>query len=116
MQLLPNFKVISFFFIFYRQTEYSLNVEEYIRTKDPTEEDDEDPPDIDDLKKDIYFHRSQEAKLKDEIPEFVTVSMFQVDCREFREVLSGKHAQIAEREVLVIAKRAKEETSNLLNV
>jgi hypothetical protein len=91
-----------------------LNVDDYIRIKDPKEEDEADPPEIDDLKRDVEFHRKQAQKLRNEIPEHVIVSIFKVDCRDFRDLLSGKHDKIAELEVEIIAKRARLETFEML--
>ena len=61
-----------------RNTEYKLNVDQYIREKDPSPEEG-DPPEIDDLRKDVIYHLEQEKKLREEIPEFAVVSMFQID-------------------------------------
>lgn len=69
-----------------KQSEYMLNVEQYIKTKDPSP-DEADPPEIEDLRKDVIFHLEQEKRLAEEIPELVVVSMFQVDCRDFRGTL-----------------------------
>ena len=40
--------------------------------------------------------------------------MFKVDCKDFRDHLSGKHQKISELEIEIIAKRARNETTNLL--
>ena len=60
------------------------------------------------------MHRKQAQKLRDEIPEFATVSIFKIDCREFKDALSGKHEKIAELEIEIISKRARGETAELL--
>ena len=96
-----------------KNTEYKLNVDAYIKEKDPDAEEG-DPPEIDELKKDVVYHIEQENKLKDEIPESVIVSMFQINCREFREQLCKKHSDIAKLEIEIIAKRAKIHTEELL--
>jgi hypothetical protein len=63
----------------------------------------DDPPDVQDLKKDIFFHYAEEKRLKSEIPEHITVSIFQINCNEMRNSLSGKHKIIAEAEIELIA-------------
>ena len=45
-----------------RNTEYKLNTDQYIREKDPSPEEG-DPPEIDDLRKDVIYHFEQEKKL-----------------------------------------------------
>lgn len=52
--------------------------------------------------------------MREQIPEHVIVSIFKVDCRDFRDLLSGKHDKIAELEVEIIAKRARQETLEVL--
>ena len=69
---------------------YKLNIDQYIRDKDPNPEVG-DSPEIDDLCKDVIYHLKHEKKLREEIPEFAVVSMFQIDWRDFRDNLSGKH-------------------------
>lgn len=70
--------------------------------------------DIVELKKDIYKHFEEEKRLKSEIPEKIIVSMFEIDCRDMREALSGKHKRIAEEEIEIIAKTARNQTNKLL--
>lgn len=52
--------------------------------------------------------------MKDEIPEFAIVSMFKIDCRDFRDHLSGKHSKIAELEIEIIAKIAKQSNTEVI--
>jgi len=66
------------------------------------------------LKKDIYKHYEEEKWLKSEIPEKIVVSMFEIDCWDMREALSGKHRKIAEEEIEIIAKTAWNQTNKLL--
>lgn len=101
-------------FIFIENNEYNLNVEEYIKEKDPDNEDTEEP-DVEELKKDVELHRQQAQKLKDDIPEFATVSMFKIDCRDFRDHLCGKHTKIAELEIEIIAKIARKSNAEVLD-
>ena len=93
------------------ETEYKLNVEEYVKSQAG---DDENPPEVDALRKDIYFHLSEEKRLRGEIPDRLNVSMFNVSCREMRDALAGKHRRIAEEEILLIAKVARNKTQEIL--
>ena len=79
-------------------------------------DDEENPIDIDVIKKDIYFHMSEEKRLKEEIPESVIVSMFKINTCEIRNTLAEKHARIAKEEIELIAKRARQQASELLDV
>lgn len=85
------------------QNEYKLNPEEYIKKLD----DDDNPPEIDFLRKDVMFHQQEAERLKNEIPDFIIVSLFKVSCREIRSTLAKKHLDIANDEIELIAKRAK---------
>ena len=51
----------------------------------------------------------------DDIPEYAIVSIFKIDCRDFRDHLSGKHSKIAELEVEIIAKRSRQSTNEVLD-
>lgn len=80
-----------------------MSVREYVKSKD---KDEDEEVDIGELKKDIYKHFEEEKRLWSEIPEKIVVSMFEIDCRDMREALSGKHKKIAEEEIEIIAKTA----------
>ncbi len=71
-------------------------------------DDEEQSVDIDSIRKDIYFHLEEEQRLKDEIPEFVLVSMFKINTGEIRKTLAEKHSRIAKEEIELIARRAKQ--------
>lgn len=90
--------------------EYKLDPVKYIAKLD----DDENPPEIDFLKKDILQHQREAEKLKGEIPDEIVVSIFRVSCREFRNRLVDKHLKIAKDEIDLIAKRAKVVANELL--
>lgn len=51
------------------EKEYKLNVEEYVSKKDPKEEEGEEPPEVAQIREDIYKHLEEEKRLKSEIPE-----------------------------------------------
>ena len=83
--------------------EYKLDPEALIAKLD----DDESPPDIGQLQKDVVFHRKEVLRLKEEIPETKVVSMFLINCRKMRDVVTDKHARIADQMIELIAKGAK---------
>jgi dynein heavy chain len=84
--------------------EYKLDPVAYIKKLD---DDEENPPEIDFLKKDVLTHQKEAERLKGEIPDDIVVSIFRVSCREFRNRLVDKHLKIAKDEIDLIAKRAK---------
>lgn len=90
--------------------EYKLDPISYIKKLD----DDENPPEIDFLKKDVTTHQKEAEKLKNEIPDEIIVSIFKVSCREFRNRLVDKHLKIARDEIDLIAKRAKVVANEIL--
>ncbi len=65
------------------------------------------------LKNDMNEHRKEEDRLRREIPEFVNVSIFQINCKDIRNLYVGKHSQIIDKEVKLIAQKAKELNYNL---
>lgn len=60
--------------------EYKLDVDAYIKRQ----ADEENYVETEDLKKDVYFHRSEVERIKSEILDHVIVSMFQVQTSEIR--------------------------------
>jgi len=65
------------------------------------------------LKNDMNEHRKEEDRLRREIPEFVNVSIFQINCKDIPNLYVGKHSQIIDKEVKLIAQKAKELNYNL---
>ena len=105
-------------------------LEQYIRTYDKYDkeykldpqavisklDDDDNPPDIDFLRKDVIFHQEEAERLRKEIPDFIIVSMFKVSCKEIRATLAQKHTKIANDQIELIAKRAKMQANEILEV
>ena len=79
-------------------------------------DDEENPVEIEIIKKDVYFHMQEEQRLKDEIPEYVIVSMFKINTSEIRKILAEKHAKIAKEEIELIAQRARQQATELLDL
>ena len=92
--------------------EYKLDPAAVIKKLD----DDENPPEIDVLKKDVAFHQKEAERLKSEIPDDIVVSIFRVNCKEIRNKLVEKHNRIARDEIDLIAKRAKVVANELIAV
>ncbi len=90
--------------------EYKIDPAAVIKKLD----DDENPPEIDFLRKDVIFHQKEAERLKGEIPDEIIVSMFRVSCKEIRNKLVDKHLKIAKDEIDLIAKRAKMAGNELL--
>lgn len=79
--------------------ENKLNPDKFVKSLDEGEQ----PILADGLKNDIMEHRKEEERLRKEIPEFVTVSIFQINCKDIRNLYVGKHTQIIEKEVKLIS-------------
>jgi hypothetical protein len=67
-------------------------------------DDEEAPPEPETLRRDVLMRRQRALKLQAQIPEFIVVSMFQIDCKSIRTTLADKHLKIAKAEVELIAK------------
>ncbi len=91
--------------------EYKLDPAAVIKKLD----DDDNPPEIDFLKKDVVFHQKEAERLKQEIPDDIIVSIFKINCKEIRNKLVEKHLRIAKDEIDLIAKRAKQSANELLS-
>ena len=68
----------------------------------------DDPVDAESLRADINKNRQFEEKLKERIPESVTVSIFTINIKDIRNMYTGKYQQIIEKEIKLISKRALE--------
>ena len=90
--------------------EYKIDPAAFIKRLD----DDENPPEIDFLKKDVVFHQKEAQRIKNEIPDDIIISIFKVNCKEIRNKLADKHLKIAKDEIDLIAKRAKVTANELL--
>lgn len=83
--------------------EFKLDPQAIIKQMD----DEENPPEADVLKKDVLLHQREAARLMQEIPDSIVVSMFQVNVGTIRDAICQKHTMIAEQEIELIAKMAK---------
>mmetsp|Transcript_20736 Transcript_20736/g.31903 ORF Transcript_20736/g.31903 Transcript_20736/m.31903 type:complete len:452 (-) Transcript_20736:2401-3756(-) len=86
------------------EEEYKLNPEKYVNDLDEGD----DAVDAEQLRADIYKNRQMEDRLKERIPESVTVSIFTINIKDIRNMYTGKYQQIIEREIKLISKRALE--------
>lgn len=84
--------------------ENKLNPDRFVKSLDEGDT----PITADGLKNDIMEHRKEEERIRKEIPEFVTVSIFQINCKDIRNLYVGKHSNIIEKEVKLISQKAKE--------
>lgn len=77
-------------------------------------DDPEDWPDVDTLRNAITFHQSEDKRLQTEIPEEIICSVFKISTKVIRDNLAAKHRKIAEAQIELIAKIAKETSNKLL--
>jgi len=85
------------------EKEYNLDTAKEISLFD----DENDPPEPEQLRKEVIKHKQEEERLRKEIPEFIEVSYFKINCKEIRNTLANKHASIAAEQIELIAKMAK---------
>lgn len=84
--------------------ENKLNPDRFVKSLDEGDT----PITAEGLKNDMNEHRKEENRLRKEIPEFVNVSIFQINCKDIRNLYVGKHSQIIDKEVKLIAQKGKE--------
>ena len=69
---------------------------------------------VEELRDEIFKHQELEKKILNEIPETIRVSCFEINCREVRNTLSGKHSTFVKLITDQIGSIAKETTNTLL--
>jgi dynein heavy chain len=79
--------------------ENKLNPDRFVKSLDEGDT----PITAEGLKNDINEHRKEEERLRTQIPEFVNVSIFQINCKDIRNMYVGKHSNIIEKEVKLIS-------------
>jgi len=89
--------------------ESQLNPEKYVRALD----DFDNPASVDEIKMDIQKHQKEVKRLEEQIPESLIVSYFKVNCKDIRILFAGKHASIVDKEIKLIAQRARDKNSEL---
>ena len=81
------------------KSENDLNAEKYVKQLD----DGEKAISPEELKQDILRMRKKELELMDRIPESVIVGMFQINCKDIRNMYAAKYREIVDREIKLIA-------------
>jgi dynein heavy chain, axonemal len=76
-------------------------------------DDPENWPDVDTLRGQILFHQSEEKRLNNEIPEEMVCSIFLVSTKVIRDMLALKHRKIANEQIELIAKIAKQQSATI---
>ena len=99
--ILPLHSYVDTFAVF--KEEFELDPPKYVAALDEGE----NPITPEELKEDIIRNRQKEEDLKQAIPEHVIVGMFQVNCKDIRNLYSGKYSQIVTKEINLIAEKAK---------
>lgn len=89
--------------------ESQLNVEKYMLSMN----DYENPASVDEIKADIEKHRKEVLRIEQDIPESIDISYFKVNCKDIRKSFAGKHSSIVEKEIKLIATRAREKNNEL---
>mmetsp|Transcript_4719 Transcript_4719/g.3259 ORF Transcript_4719/g.3259 Transcript_4719/m.3259 type:complete len:115 (+) Transcript_4719:1026-1370(+) len=84
--------------------ENSLNPDKYVKDLDNPEA----PISPDELRADIERKKEAEEILRSKIPEEICVSMFRISCKDIRNAYTGKYSQIVDKEIKLIAAKAKD--------
>jgi len=101
-QITPLYDYVQTFKQF--EPESKLNPDQFVKALD----DREGGISPEELKYDIQLHREEEDKLKMKIPEQIVVGIFAINCKDIRSFYAGKHTQIVDKEIKLIAQKAKE--------
>ena len=84
------------------KAEFLLDVEEEKRLMD----DQENPMSSQELKKCISKHEEIERRLRNEIPERIQISIYQVDCKNLINKLAEKHTELIQEAKHILKRRA----------
>ena len=89
--------------------ETQLNPDKYVRGLD----DYDNPASVDEIKADIEKHKKESNRILNEIPDNVIVSYFKVNCKDIRKLFSSRHDSIVDKEIKLIAQRARDKNNQL---
>ena len=67
------------------------------------------------IKEDINANKNREKSLLSEIPQIIHVSIFQINCKEFRTDLASKFLKIAELEIDYLREKSADINKEILN-
>jgi len=67
------------------------------------------------IRKDIIVNKKRELKILEEIPKLIHVSIFQINCKEFRSDLAAKFAKISDLEIEYLKEKVAELMKEILN-
>ncbi len=67
------------------------------------------------IREDIIANKSREKNILSEIPQIIHVSIFQINCKEFRTDLSSKFSKIAEMEIEYLKEKSADINKEILN-
>ena len=90
-----------------------LNLEVNQRVKNI--KDDKENWTVQKIREDIIKNKTREKEILDTIKETIDVSIFQINCKEFRIDLANKYAKFAEMEIELLRERALESNKEILN-
>jgi hypothetical protein len=91
------------------KAENDLNSEKYVKSLDDAEK----GISPEELKQDILKMRKKELELMDRIPESVIVGMFQINCKDIRNMYAAKYRDIVDKEIKLIAQKARDNNYSL---
>lgn len=67
------------------------------------------------IREDIISNKNREKSILAEIPQIIHVSIFQINCKEFRTDLSSKFSKIAEMEIEYLKEKSADINKEILN-
>ena len=79
--------------------ENKLNPDKYVKSLDEGD----NPIGAEGLRIDIQEKRKEEERVKNDIPESIIVNIFQINCKDIRNMYVGKYTSIIEKEIKLIA-------------
>lgn len=86
-----------------------LNPEKHVRNFDNFD----NYASVDEIKADITKHQQEAKRLKELIPESVIISYFKLNCKDIQKLYVGKHLQVVDKEIKLIAQRARDKNNEL---
>ena len=76
---------------------------------------DDNPMEFDQIQAEINIIISKEKVMRQKLPETIKVSVFEISCKQMKQLLSEKYTTLQKNLIGMISKKAKSESQTLFN-
>lgn len=76
---------------------------------------DDNPMEFDQIQAEINIIISKEKVMRQKLPETIKVSVFEISCKQMKQLLSEEYTTLQKNLIGMISKKAKSESQTLFN-